>query len=93
MQHIQSGSACLKAALSGASLSIGSSIWCWLDENYRVVATLGVFVGAFVGVAGLYQQHRINRRRLAIDVAEHEARMDALRRNGAAGNRPERDES
>lgn len=72
-------SACLKMTLSGASISMGSATWCWLDENYRVVATIGVIIGAAVGLAGLYLQHRINNKRYAIEHAEHLERMRQLR--------------
>ena len=76
---LASGSACLKVALSGASLSVGSATWCWLDDNYRVIAALGVIVGAFVGITGLILQHRAHGRRHAIEYAEHQVRMQRLR--------------
>lgn len=73
------GSACLKLTLSGASLSVGSATWCWLDDNYRVIAALGVIVGAVVGITGLILQHRAHSRRHAIEYAEHQVRMQRLR--------------
>lgn len=80
MADIQSavGGWCSKMALSGASLSVGSGAWCWLDENYRVIATLGVIIGALVGVTGLWMQHRANQKRHAIALEQHRVFMDRL---------------
>lgn len=82
--------ACLKMALSGASMSIGSSVWCWLDDNYRVIATLGVIVGAIVGGLGLYLQHRMNRKRFLLEerVAEHRIRAQQRDADDGAGSAP-----
>lgn len=79
VQSSLAGSLCSKIALSGASLSFGSGAWCWLDENYRVIAALGVIIGAVVGITGLVLQYMVQRRRHAIAVAEHHAVMTRLR--------------
>lgn len=79
IQHaIASGGACLKLALSGASLSAGSAAWCWLDDNSRALATLAAIIGAAVGIAGLWLQHRANRRRHALALEQHRIFMDRL---------------
>lgn len=77
---IMGSSACLKMALSGASMSVGSALWCWLDDNYRVIAALGVVIGAVVGIAGLMLQHRALKRKEAREVEVHAVHIEMLRR-------------
>lgn len=90
IQSIQGalGGWCAKMALSGASLSIGSGAWCWLDENYRVIATLGVIIGAIVGVTGLLLQHRANNKRHAIALEQHRVFMERLLRDPTRDDPP-----
>lgn len=80
--------ACLKMALSGASMSFFSGVWCWLDDNSRVIATLAAIVGAIVGGLGLYLQHRMNRKRFALEerVAEHRIRSQQRDADDGSGS-------
>ncbi|TFZ81337.1 hypothetical protein [Candidatus Macondimonas diazotrophica] len=70
-QLLEAGS--LKLSGVGSSVAVASGVWGWLAENHLVIASCGVFVGGFVGIAGLILHASAIRRRGRREAEEAEA--------------------
>lgn len=63
----------------GAVTTAGGGLWAWLGANYQQIGAIGVFVGAVVGIWGLWLTHKSNLRREEAQRSYHKEMLQAQR--------------